>query len=58
MLKFTFKKPSALRGYFFSTRVVSELLEKKIYSSGVLAVLLYGCESWYLTAELITCLRM
>ena len=40
---------SALRGHFFITRDVSERLKKKIYSGGVLAVLLYGCESWCLT---------
>ena len=36
----------ALRGHFFSTRDVPERLKGKIYSGGVLAVLLYGCGSW------------
>ena len=43
----------ALRDHYFSTRNVSERLKGKIYSGGVLAVLLYGCESWCLTAESI-----
>ena len=32
---------------------VPERLKGKIYAGGVLAVLLYGCESWCLTAESI-----
>jgi len=44
-------------GHFFSTSDVSERLKGKIYSGGVLAVLLYGCESWCLTAESISRLR-
>ena len=47
----------ALRDHYFSTRNVSERLKGKIYSGGVLAVLLYGCESWCLTAESISRLR-
>jgi hypothetical protein len=47
----------ALRDRVFSTRDVSERLKGKIYSGGVLAVLLYGCESWCLTAESISRLR-
>ena len=47
----------ALRDRVFSTRDVSERLIGKIYSGGVLAVLLYGCESWCLTAESISRLR-
>ena len=37
---------TALRDHFFNTRDVSERLKGKIYSGGVLAVLLYGYESW------------
>ena len=48
----------ALRDHFFSTRNVSERLKGKIYTGGVLAVLLYGCESWCLTAESISRLRI
>jgi len=44
----------ALRDHFFSTRDVSERLKGKIFTGGVLAVLLYGCESWCLTAESIS----
>ena len=51
------KACGALRGHSFSTRDVSERLEEKIYSGGVLAVLLYGCESWCLTAESASRLR-
>ena len=47
----------ALRDRIFSTRDVSERLIGKIYTGGVLAVLLYGCESWCLTAESIFRLR-
>ena len=50
-------KCGALRDHFFSTRDVSERLKGKIYTGGVLAVLLYGCESWCLTAESISRLR-
>jgi len=47
----------ALRNRIFGTRDVSERLKGKIYTGGVLAVLLYGCESWCLTAESISRLR-
>jgi len=47
----------ALRDHFFSTRDVLERLTGKIYSGGVLAILLYGCESWCLTAGFISRLR-
>ena len=47
----------ALRDRIFSTRDVSERLKGKIYTGGVLAVLLYGCELWCLTAESISRLR-
>ena len=41
----------ALRSKIFSSRDISERLKGKVYAGGVLAVLLYGCESWCLTAE-------
>jgi len=47
----------ALRDQFFGTRDVSERLKGKVYAGGVLAVLLFGCESWCLTAESIDRLR-
>ena len=47
----------ALRDRVFSSRDVPERLKGKVYAGGVLAVLLYGCESWCLTAEAITRLR-
>jgi hypothetical protein len=56
-IKKTFKLFGALRDHFFSTREVSERLKGKIYSGGILAVLLYVCESWCLTAEPISRLR-
>jgi hypothetical protein len=37
--------------------VVPERLKGKVYASGVLAVLLYGCESWCLTAASLNKLR-
>jgi hypothetical protein len=40
----------ALRDCFFSTAMVPERLKGKVYAGGVLAVLLYGCESWCLSA--------
>ena len=40
----------ALRDCFFSSSIVTERLKGKVYAGGVLAVLLYGCESWCLTA--------
>ena len=47
----------APRDRVFSTSDVPERLKGKIYSGGVLAVLLYGCESWCLAAEFISHLR-
>jgi hypothetical protein len=47
----------ALRDRVFSSRDVPERLKGKVYAGGVLAVLLYGCESWCLAAEAITRLR-
>ena len=47
----------ALRDRVFSSRDVPERLKGRVYAGGVLAVLLYGCESWCLTAEAITRLR-
>jgi hypothetical protein len=41
----------ALRSKIFSSRDIPERLKGKVYAGGVLAVLLYGCESWCLTAE-------
>jgi len=46
-----------LRDRVFSTRDVSERLKGKICPGGVRTVLLYGCESWCLTAESISRLR-
>ena len=43
----------ALRDRFFGSRDVPERLKGKVYAGGVLAVLLYGCESWCLTAASI-----
>ena len=43
----------ALRDHFFGSADVPERLKGKVYAAGVLAVLLYGCESWCLTAEMI-----
>ncbi len=37
--------------FFFSSRDIPERLKGKVYAGGVLAVLLYGCESWCLTAS-------
>ena len=41
----------AMRGEIFSSHGIPERLKGKVYAGGVLAVLLYGCESWCLTAE-------
>ena len=41
----------ALRDRFFSSATVPERLKGKIYAGGVLSVLLYGCESWCLSAK-------
>ena len=41
----------ALRDRFFSSATVPERLKGKIYADGVLSVLLYGCESWCLSAK-------
>ena len=38
----------ALRDRLFSSADVPERLKGKVYAGGVLAVLLYGCESWSL----------
>jgi hypothetical protein len=43
----------ALRDRIFSSQDVPERLKGKVYKGGVLAVLLYGCESWCLTQESI-----
>ena len=48
----------ALRDRFFSSKAVPERLKGKVYAGGVLAVLLYGCESWCLTAESLNKLSM
>ena len=40
----------ALRNCFFSSSLVPERMKGQVYAGGVLAVLLYGCESWCLTA--------
>ena len=40
-----------LQSKIFSSRDLPERLKGKVYAGGVLAVLLYGCESWCLTAE-------
>ena len=47
------KAPKAFgapRDRFFSTSAVPERLKGKVYAGGVLSVLLYGCESWCLSA--------
>ncbi len=41
----------AMRSEIFSSRDIPERLKGKVYAGCVLAVLLYGCESWCLTAE-------
>jgi exonuclease III len=41
----------ALRSKIFGSADIPERLKGKVYSGGVLAVLLYGCESWCLKAE-------
>ena len=43
----------ALRDHFFGSEDVPEGLKGKVYATGVFALLLYGCESWCLTAEMI-----
>jgi hypothetical protein len=48
----------ALRDRVFSSKDVPERLKGKVYSGGVLSVLLYGCESWCLTAESINRLSL
>ena len=40
----------ALRNCFFSSSLVPERMKDQVYAGGVLAVLLYGCESWCLAA--------
>ena len=47
----------ALRYRVFSSRDVPERLKGRLYQGGVLAELLYGCESWCLKAEDIALLR-
>ena len=47
----------ALRDRVFSSRGAPDRLKGRLYQSSVLAVLLYGCESWCLKAEDITLLR-
>jgi len=42
---------SAMRSKIFGSADIPERLKGKVYAGGVLAVLLYGCESWCLTAE-------
>jgi hypothetical protein len=49
-LKKAFKPFGALRDRVFSSRDVPERLKGKVYAGGVLAVLLYSCESLCLTA--------
>jgi hypothetical protein len=44
----------ALRDRAFSSRDASERLKWEVHAAGVLAVLLYGCGSWFLKAEAIT----
>jgi hypothetical protein len=46
----------ALRDRVFSSHV-PERLKGKVYAGGVLAVLMFGCDSWCPTAEVITRLR-
>ena len=42
---------SAMRSKIYGTADIPERLKGKVYAGGILAVLLYGCESWCLTAE-------
>jgi hypothetical protein len=49
-IKKAFKAFGALRNCFFSSSLVPERMKGQVYAGGVLAVLLYGCESWCLTA--------
>ena len=41
----------AFRSKIYGSADIPERLKGKVYAGGVLAVLLYGCESWCLTAE-------
>ena len=41
----------AMRSNIYGSADIPERLKGKVYAGGVLAVLLYGCESWCLTAE-------
>ena len=43
----------AMRSKVFGSADIPGRLKGKVYACGVLAVLLYGCESWCLTAELV-----
>ena len=43
----------ALRDLFFGSRDVPKRLKGKVYAGCLLALLLYGCESWCLTAASI-----
>lgn len=52
-LKKAAKAFGALRDRVFSSKDIPERLKGKLYAGGVLAVLLYGCESWCLTAASI-----
>ena len=45
------KKAPQTLSVIFSSRDIPERLKGKVCAGGVLAVLLYGCESWCLTAE-------
>ena len=40
-----------MRSMIFGSADIPEQAKGKVYAGGVLAVLLYGCESWCLTAE-------
>ena len=43
----------AVRNKIYGPAGIPERLKEKVYAGGVLAVLLCGCESWCLTAELV-----
>ena len=47
----------ALRKTIFGTKYVPSKVKRQLYVGGVLSVLLFGCESWCLTMEMIVLLR-
>jgi len=47
----------ALRKPIFGTKYVPLKIKRQLYVGGVLSVLLFGCESWCVTMEMLTLLR-